>query len=208
MPSRAIHASWGLSAAVAVLGACANDAPTLDEVRAATSRYQDVEVALAEGYVRDPMDVCETSYYLGSMTDDGTMGIHFFRPDLLGVGEDETRHDVEGTHADFLRPAMLVYEPQPDSILELVAVANMIDARAWSDAGHREPPMFGDVPFDFHPANGGAGFAAYYDLHVWLYRDNPSGMFAPYNPRVSCEHHVFNLPAITPPDGIPRAPHH
>jgi hypothetical protein len=154
------------------------------------------------------MDVCETSYYLGSMTDDGTMGIHFFRPDLLGVVADETRHDAKGTHADFLRPAMLVYEPQPDSVLELVAVGNMIDAEAWTDAGNRAPPMFGDVPFDFHPANGGAGFAAYYDLHVWLFRDNPSGMFAPYNPAVSCEHHVFNLPAITPPDGIPRAPHH
>jgi hypothetical protein len=208
MSTRSLGPSLGFAAAVAVLGGCASEAPTLDEVRAATSRYQDVEVALAEGYVRDPMDVCETSYYLGSMTDDGTMGIHFFRPDLLGVGEDETRHDAKGTHADFLRPAMLVYEPQPDSILELVAVANMVDAEAWSDAGHREPPTFGDVPFDFHPANGGAGFAAYYDLHMWLYRDNPSGMFAPYNPAVSCEHHVFNLPAITPPDGIPRAPHH
>jgi hypothetical protein len=198
----------GLAAAVAMLGACANEPPTLEEVRAATSRYQNVEVALAEGYVRDPMDVCETSYYLGSMTDDGTMGIHFFRPDLLGVAEGETRHDAAGTHADFLRPAMLVYEPQPDSVLELVAVANMIDAQAWSDAGHREPPAFGEVPFDSHPANGGAGFAAYYDLHVWLFRDNPSGLFAPYNPAVTCEHHVFNLPAITPPDGIPRAPHH
>jgi hypothetical protein len=83
----------------------------------------------------------------------------------------------------------------------------MVNASAWKRAGHREPPSFGDVPFDYHPEVGG-GFPAYYDLHVWLYRDNPSGMFAPYNPAVTCENHNFNLPVITPPDGIARAPHH
>jgi hypothetical protein len=195
-----------LAALAATLAACADaPAPTLDEVRAATSRYQDVAAALADGYVRDPMDVCETSYYLGSMRDEGTMGIHFFRPDLLGVEEGQTRHDVTGTHADFLRPAMLVYEPQPDSVLALVAVANMVSARAWEAAGHAEPPAFGDVPYEHHAESG---FPEYYDLHVWLYRDNPSGMYAAYNPAVTCENHNFNLPVIVPPDGIERAPHH
>jgi hypothetical protein len=194
--------------------ACADPAPTLDEVRAATEKYADVAVALADGYVRDPMDVCETSYYLGSLTDEGTVGIHFFRPDLLGVtlGEGEsdrtTRHDATGTHTDFLRPSMLVYEPRPDSVLELVAIANMVSARAWEEEGHRDRPSFGEQPYDFHSDAGGTGFPAYYDLHVWLYRENPAGMFAPYNTAVTCEHHNFNLPVIVPPDGIPRAPHH
>jgi hypothetical protein len=198
-------------AAVAFYTACAPDAPTLDEVRAATSKYQDAEVALAEGYIRDPMDVCETSFYLGSLTDEGTIGIHFFRPDLLGVtlGEGElgkrTRHDVQGTYTDFSQPSMLVYEPQPDSVLELVAVANMVSARAWEEAGHSEPPSFGDVAFDHHPESA---FPSYYDLHVWLYRENPSGMFAPYNPAVSCENHEFNMPVIVPPDSLHSAPHH
>jgi hypothetical protein len=202
------------SAAVALCTACAEDVPTLDEVRAATAKYQDPEVALAEGYIRDPMDVCETSYYLGSLTDEGTMGVHFFRPDLLGVtiGEGEldkrTRHDVQTAYTDFSQPALLVYEPQPDSVLELVAVANMVSARAWEEAGHREPPTFGDVPYDYHPDTGGSGFAAYYDLHMWLFRENPSGMFAAYNPAVSCEHHAFNLPSIVPPDSLHSAPHH
>src|SRR5690606_4984147 len=31
--------------------------PTLDQVRAATERYRDVQVALADGYVRDPFDL-------------------------------------------------------------------------------------------------------------------------------------------------------
>ena len=33
--------------------------PTLAEVRAATERFQDVKVALAEGYIRDPADMCD-----------------------------------------------------------------------------------------------------------------------------------------------------
>jgi hypothetical protein len=204
-----------MAAGLVMLAACADaPAPSLDEVRAATAKYASVDAALADGYVRDPMDVCETSYYLGSLKDEGTVGIHFFRPDLLGVtlgdGESDrrTRHDATGTHTDFLRPAMLVYEPQPDSVLELVAVANMVNARAWEAAGHREPPSFGDQPYDFHSDQSGTGFPAHYDLHMWLFRENPSGMFAPYNPAVSCEHHNFNLPVIVPPDGIPRAPHH
>ena len=27
-----------------------------------------------------------------------------------------------------------------------------------------------------------------YDKHVWLFRENPNGVFAPFDPNVSCEH--------------------
>jgi hypothetical protein len=30
-------------------------------------------------------------------------------------------------------------------------------------------------------------FAPHYDRHVWVYRDNPFGMFAQFNPNVSCD---------------------
>lgn len=199
-------------AIVAILLAACTDAPgpSLEEVRAATSRYQSVDAALADGYTRDPLDVCETAYYLGELQDLGAIGVHFFRRDLLGVDETNemaTRLDVEGIHDDFLRPALLVYEPQPDSTLQLVAVANMVNAQAWEQAGHRDPPSFGEVPFVYTPDDPTTGYPAHYHLHMWLYRDNPSGMFAPYNPAVTCAHHAFNLPAITP-DSIHSAPHH
>jgi hypothetical protein len=29
-------------------------------------------------------------------------------------------------------------------------------------------------------------FASHYDRHVWVYRDNPAGMYAQFNPNVSC----------------------
>ena len=58
--------------------------PTLAEVRTATEKYQDVKVALAEGYIRDPADMCETADMMGRPISAGAMGVHYFRPDLLG----------------------------------------------------------------------------------------------------------------------------
>jgi hypothetical protein len=196
--------------ATCVLAACAEAPPTpsLEELRTATSRYRDVTVAVADGYVRDPLDICETPYSLGIFEDLGVMGVHYLRRDLLGIDEEGSRLDATTAHTDFLQPAVLVYEPQADSTLALVAIANVVSAAAWEGAGNREPPAFGDAPFAYAPANPGTGFAAHYDLHIWLYRDNPSGLFAPYNPAVTCEHHQFNMPMIMPPDAPPGMVHH
>src|SRR5262245_29664200 len=59
--------------------------PTLAEVRSATERFRDVEVALAEGYLRDPFDLCDTADMMGRPAPLGAMGVHYVRPDLLGV---------------------------------------------------------------------------------------------------------------------------
>jgi hypothetical protein len=32
-------------------------------------------------------------------------------------------------------------------------------------------------------------FEPHYDRHVWLFRDNPNGVFAQFNPKVSCAAH-------------------
>jgi hypothetical protein len=32
-------------------------------------------------------------------------------------------------------------------------------------------------------------FAPHFDRYVWIYRDNPNGVFAPFNPAVTCVHH-------------------
>ncbi|MEX2048965.1 MAG: hypothetical protein WEB90_05250 [Gemmatimonadota bacterium] len=194
--------------ALVLLAGCSAPEPPLDEVRAATEKYNDVALALADGYVRDPIDACETPSHMGIVQDLGVMGIHYFRPDLLGVEEGETRLDVSGTHTDFLAPAILLYEPQADSSLALVAVANHVSAAAWALAGNDTPPMFGPVPFELHPADPGMMTTARYELHVWVHRDNPSGVFAPYNPGVTCEHHAYNMPMMMPPDMPPGMQHH
>jgi hypothetical protein len=170
--------------------------PTLAEVRAATERFQDVDVALAEGYIRDPMNLCETAPMMGQPAELGAMGIHFFRPDLLGItAPPNPRVDGNGTHTDFLKPAILIYEPQADGSLELVAVENLVFASAWQAAGHDAPPSFHGVTFDTMvddpatPIDEAHMFEPHYDRHVWIYRDNPNGVFTPFNPAVTCEHH-------------------
>lgn len=170
--------------------------PDLTAVREATERFRDVDVALAEGYIRDPMDLCDTAEMMGQPPELGVMGIHYFRPDLLGItGPPDPRVSGTGTHTDFLTPAVLIYEPQEDGSLELVAVENLVFADAWEAAGHVDPPFFHGVPYDYmedDPAtevDEAHMFEPHWDRHVWVYRENPNGIFAQYNPTVTCAHH-------------------
>lgn len=173
-----------------------NAEPTLGEVREATERFQDVKVALAEGYIRDPMNLCDKADMMGRPASLGAMGIHFFRPDLLGISAPPNpRVDGTGTHTDFRRPAILIYEPQADGLLKLVAVENLVFQKSWHAAGNKRPPSFHGVEYDTMQDNPATKideahmFEPHYDRHVWLYRDNPSGVFAQFNPRVSCQAH-------------------
>jgi hypothetical protein len=174
-----------------------NGEPSLAEVRKATERFQDIKVALAEGYIRDPMNICDTADMMGRPASLGAMGIHFFRPDLLGIsGPPNPRVDGNGTHTDFRKPAILIYEPQADGALKLVAVENLVFQKSWHAAGNKRPPSFHGVEYDTmqdDPAtkvDEAHMFEPHYDRHVWLYRPNPNGMFAQFNPKVSCKAHI------------------
>lgn len=170
--------------------------PTLAAVRAATERFQDITVALAEGYVRDPADLCETATMMGRPAEFGAMGIHYFRPDLLGIVErPDARVDGTGTHTDFRLPSILIYEPQADGSMQLVAVENLVFQKAWHALGNSGPPTFQGLVWDnmaddpATPADEAHQFEPHYDRHVWIYRENPNGVFAPFNPSVSCAYH-------------------
>ena len=186
-----------LTAAVApALKRPATPEPSLDDVRAATKRFKDVNVALAEGYVRDPMNICDAAEMMGKPAELGVMGIHFFRPDLLGItGPPNPRVSGNGRHTDFTKPSILIYEPQADGSLELVAVENLVFKAAWDQAGNTQPPSYQGVPYDTmidDPATAldeAHMFESHYDRHVWLYRENPNGVFAQFNPNATCKHH-------------------
>ena len=174
--------------------------PTAEEVRAATERFRDVEVALSEGYIADPMNVCETADMVGLEADHGAMGVHYFRPDLLGItAPPNPRVSGTGTHTDFLQPGVLIYMPQADGSVELVAVENLVFRSAWEEAGNAGPPSFRGVPYNLMvddpatPVDEAHMFEDHYDLHYWLYRPNPRGEFAEFNPDVTCEHHAQEM---------------
>jgi hypothetical protein len=186
-----------------VLPAAADDSPgpgepTLAEVRALTEKYQDVKVALAEGFIRDPSNMCETADMMGRPAADGAMGVHYFRPDLLGItAPPNPRVNGNGTHTDFRAPAILIYEPQADGSMQLVAVENLVFQASWAAAGHDSPPTYYGVPYDnmkddpATPVDEAHNFEPHFDRHVWIYRENPNGVFKPLNPAVSCAHHVM-----------------
>lgn len=134
----------------------------LVEIRRATASYHAIGKAEEDGWtVRFP-EPCLTH------SDDGGMGLHLLNPGLL---DDE----VSAT-----RPEFLVYEPGPEGQMRLVAVEYVVpfDERP-SDAA--APRLFGH---EFHPNETFAVWA----FHVWAWRHNPDGIFADWNPLVSCRH--------------------
>jgi hypothetical protein len=166
----------------------------LNAIRAAAERFKDINVALAEGYIDPEGGVCFTAADLGLPAEVGAMGIYYVRPELLGISATEPRVDGTGTHTDFLNPAILIYEPQADGSLELVAVENLVFKKAW-DAQHSERPVLLGRSWDHMEDDPSTevdeahGFEPHYDQHVWVFRDNPAGPLEPFNPAVTCEHH-------------------
>lgn len=124
----------------------------------ATVHYNDVRNAERAGYRATPTCVSSPA---------GGMGIHYVNPRLQQAPPDP------------YRPAILVYEPQQDGGRRLVALEYFQLAEG---AGAR-PSLFGQ-PFD-GPMTA-PGMPAFYALHAWVWRHNPAGMFAAFNPDVSC----------------------
>ncbi|HEY9518218.1 MAG TPA: hypothetical protein VIQ98_03130 [Gemmatimonadales bacterium] len=135
--------------------------PYQDELallRSATQGFAEVTSALAAGY---------TLQLTGCMSDPtlGGMGFHIGNPDR-----------TNGT-VELERPEVLLYEPQADGVRELVAVEYIVPFAAWTAEA---PPTLMGQTFKRNEEFG------VWALHVWLYRENPTGIFSDWNPRVSC----------------------
>lgn len=91
------------------------------------------------------------------------------------------------------QPELLLYEPTKNGGRRLVGVEYVILYRDWPRAA--APPVLFGQQFVQVDAFGLWG------LHAWVWAENPRGMFAPWNPRVSC---AF-APAIA---GAPAAARH
>lgn len=158
---RRILTTLGLAAALAVTSLAPvasaqapagepDTAQQLAQVRYATARYHDLGRARADGY--QPASACVPN-----------MGVHF-ASSIAPTAED----------LDIIAPNILVYAPQPNGGLRLVAV----EYASWAPAS-----LFGRA-FDA-PSQGGPPF---HTLHAWVWQGNPHGVFAAHNPNVSCTH--------------------
>jgi hypothetical protein len=165
----------------------------LDALRELVSKYQDIEVALADGYI-SPDNHCVSAAGEGLPPELGAMGIHYIHPALLEITATDPRVDGNSTHTDWMRPSILIYEPQADGSLELVAVENLVFEAAWNASGSTEELVLNGRNWDHMaddpatPGDEAHGFTPHYDQHVWLFRDNPMGVLMPFNPNVTCEH--------------------
>lgn len=141
----------------------------LAAVRNATSKYHDVEKALADGFVAD--HECVAAPGLGGM------GIHYINYDR-----------IMDPSVNLTEPEVLLYAPSGNG-LKLVGVEYMVAIGAPGapvpDPAPFAPVLFGrefDGPMEGH----GPEMPPHYDLHVWVWSNNPGGMFEMFNPNVSC----------------------
>ncbi len=165
------HAAHLGAARGQAVGQAGGQAPDLARMRAGTAEYQRFERAVADGFV-DPSEELECVAHPAL----GGMGIHFVNFERYGT-----------LPIDPSRPEILLYEPRPNGTMKLVGVEFAVNAEAWYAAGNTAPPSVAGVPYD--PPNPEAGnplVRSSYTLHVWTWEHNPGGMFAPFNPRVSC----------------------
>jgi hypothetical protein len=143
--------------------------PLVEKVHNANERFKDLNVATGEGWVQGTPCVSGPEF--------GAMGVHFVKPERIaqGVLNAET-------------PQALIYEPTGNGYYRLVGAEFIILADVWT-AAHPDsgPPALDGHLLNFVNAPNRYGLPAFYELHVWAWENNPSGSFADFNARVTCD---------------------
>jgi hypothetical protein len=163
----------------------------IDALRKSMEKYKDYKVAVRDLY----LSTVGCVHYSGEKMAGhmhyakGAMGVHFVNLTIRGA-------------PDPMKPNILIYEPVGKD-LRLVAVEWLVPLTAKT---RKRPSLFGR-PFD-GPMEGHEPLIpkqyVHYDLHAWLFKDNPLGMFTPTNPNVSCDGYDFSL--LEMPTKLMRGP--
>jgi hypothetical protein len=136
-------------------------------VRQATAKYRNVEVAEGDDY--------NLLFGCVSGEDSGAMGLHYVNLALYMDGK-----------IDAHQPEIVIYEPTSSGRPRLIGADYIVDAAAW-DATHAQAPELNGQIFHYFPAPNRFGLAAFYTLHVWAWKDNPTGTFVNWHDNVSCD---------------------
>ena len=145
----------------------------LAQVRAATAKYHRVQKAVADGYELGWVNGSGNRIVAGCVSSPtaGAMGYHYFNAALMADNA-----------VDALQPEVLVYAPSPDG-LKLVAVEWVALSAQSNPPGVSTPPSVLGMPMHILVPPPGPAF---YLTHAWVWAHNPAGMFADFNPEVSC----------------------
>ena len=154
-----------LAGTMAAFVAC-NDSPTHPDVTA--DQQRDLNALYGATVAYTDFSRAQAAGYTERLTDcmadaSGGMGYHYGKV-----------ANIDG-NARLLEPEILMYEPQADGSLKFVGIEFVVPL----SASATPPSLFG---LEFHRNEA----FQLWVLHVWLYKDNPSGMFSDWNPTVSC----------------------
>jgi len=136
-------------------------------VREATERFKAVKAAETEGY--------RLQFGCVSGPDAGAMGMHFVNGPLVGDGL-----------IDVSKPEIVIYEPQPNGSLRLIGADYLVLADQWNANHSTAPELMGQL-FHLFEAPNRFGLPPFYTLHVWAWKDSPTGTFVNWNTAVSCD---------------------
>jgi len=167
-----VHASPGSE--------CSDDCQEqLTAARAATAPYHNESKALADGFI--------STFECVEVPGLGAMGVHYINPARM-----------MNTIVTASEPETLLYLRQGDGTMRLVGLEYyapvLSNGIPWFGGPTNPPPVIDNpAPVLFGRAFDGPmpghepGQPWHYDLHVWAWRDNPYGLFVPFNPKLKCQ---------------------
>jgi hypothetical protein len=177
------HLTMLLGASLALTAYAPAQQPDQDQlvqiVRNSTQLYQNAAPA---GY--GPVLGCVSG------SDHGAMGVHYVNGNLINGQTLLSNGQLDPT-----KPQALIYEPQPNGAPKLVAVEFIILASALPPNAAPEVNghlmLYIDGPSAARPdaPQNRYGLPAFFELHVWAWKDNPQGPFVDWNNHVSCAQH-------------------
>jgi hypothetical protein len=171
---RAVAVATVLVAGTASISAAAtvhNGGNGLERLRAATKRFHSIKTVEHAGYAKFT-DIHGITCI--AQPGVGAMGVHYVNGTDVGDGV------IKPT-----QPEAMVYAPGPGGSLKLAAVEYIVLKSQW-DATHMMAPMLYGHMFMTTTAPNRYGLPDFYSLHVWIYKHNPAGKFAMWNPAVHC----------------------
>jgi len=169
---RALLALAAVLALTAIGGAAValanRDTSALAVAKEASAPYRNVAVAERAGY-SELTDAKKIACI--QMPGVGGMGVHYVNGTLVGDATIDPR-----------KPEALVYQPTAKG-LHLVALEYIVFAAKWKQAA--PPELFGRT-FDYTPRGNRFGLPAFWALHAWVWKPNPTGTVMAWNPTVTC----------------------
>jgi hypothetical protein len=177
----AVIAFMGLASAMPGPALADEAAPAeIQALRKSLEKYQDYKAAVRDLYLSTVACVHYDGMKMPGHMEypKGAMGVHFVNLTIRGA-------------PDPARPNVLIYEPVGKE-LKLVAAEWLVPL---SPDVKERPSLFGQPfqgPMEGHEPLIPKEFV-HYDLHAWVFKDNPLGMFTPTNPDVRCDTSDFAL---------------